>query len=309
MILVLLVFSISGCSQNEKKDTGTDDDSPVSLEWIVSDNYTLLGTSRGITPFGIAALQDSVIICDIGNHCLREFDFNGNELRTIGQLGNGSGEFIRPTGLSYSNEAFYVVDSGNNRIQVLDRNLEYQREYVLDKLNGNTDTYYTDIAICKNDTGIVLTNSIVQEDATAHFVDSNGSVKKTSFVINGYASCEDDRMYCLNTFELFKSGTSYVADIKKSKLCEYVNDEVRDIFEFPSIYGPTDFIIDGDDIYVLSCVWAQLDHFKTDGSYIETIWEFEQLSPESFLESTPQGGFVVTDGQNKVVYFLGRKSN
>lgn len=309
MVLVLLISFISGCAQNEKTGKGTDDDSPVALEWKVSGDYTLSGTSRGITPYGIALLQDSVFICDMDDHCLREFDFNGKELRTVGQLGNGNGEFIRPTGLSYSNESFYVVDSGNNRIQILDKDLEYQQEYILDQLSRDIGTFYTDIAVDKDGTGIVLTNSVVQENARAYVFDSNGSVQKTSFVINGYASCEDNRIYCVNTFELFKDGTSHVGEVKDSKLFEYTNSNIREICELPYKYAPTDFVIDGDDLYVLSCGWAQLDHFKTDGSYIETIWEFEQLDPESFLERTPQGGFIVTDGQNKTVYFLSRKSD
>ena len=307
MIMIILLLAVAGCSS--QKHASVDNAEPRSLEWIISNNYMLSGKSNGISPHGIAVLSDSVFICDRDDHCLREFDFNGKELRTVGQFGNGKGEFIRPTGLSYSNESFYVVDSGNNRIQILDKDLEYQQEYILDQLSRDIGTFYTDIAVGKDGTGIVLTNSVVQENARAYVFDSNGSVQKTSFVINGYASCEDNRIYCVNTFELFKDGTSHVAEVKGSKLFEYTNSDIREICELPYKYTPTDFVIEGDDLYVLSCGWAQLDHFKTDGSYIETIWEFEQLDPESFLDRTPQGGFIVTDGQNKTVYFLSRKSD
>lgn len=45
----------------------------------MAEGYTLSGKCSGITPFGTAALEVSVIICDMENNCLREFDFQGNQ--------------------------------------------------------------------------------------------------------------------------------------------------------------------------------------------------------------------------------------
>lgn len=308
--LVILVTALlfSGCSTRNKMND--DNAAPQELELILVEGYMLSGKCNGITPYGAAVLENSVIICDMGNNCLREFDFQGNEIRRVGRLGNGSGEFIRPSGLAYCNERFYVVDSGNSRIQILDMNLEYQGEYALDELGKSASgMFYTDIAVCEDGVVTVLTNSVLKESARVYISDSNGSIQKTPFVLNGYTNCEKDRVYYTNTFELFENDSSYYAIIQESGLYELVNDELCDICKFPYKYGPTDFIVDGDDMYVLSCVWAQLDHFKTDGSYLETIWEFDSLSPESCLVRTAKEGFVVTDGQNNVVYFISRESN
>lgn len=305
ILLTVLLLAFAGCSShNEEND---DNSKPQAFKLFMAEGYTLSGRCSGITPFGAVALENSVIICDMGENCLREFDFQGNEIRKVGQLGNGNGEFLRPSGLAYRNERFYVVDSGNSRIQILDMNLEYQSEYALDELvESVADMFYTDIAVCEDGVVTVLTNSVLKENARVYISDSNGSVQKTPFILNGYTNCEKDRVYCANTFELFESDSSYDASTRESGLYELVNDELHDIFKFPYKYGPTDFIVDGDDVYVLSCVWAQLDHFKSDGSYIETIWEFDSLSPESCLAHTSQEGFIVTDRQNNVVYFLSR---
>ncbi|MBR3861677.1 MAG: hypothetical protein IKM84_07335 [Oscillospiraceae bacterium] len=306
-LLIASLLAFAGCSSRNQL---YDDAAPQEFGFLIAEDYTLSGKCNGITPYGAAVLDNSVLICDMGDNCLKELDFQGNEIRCVGQLGNGSGEFICPSGLAYRNERFYVVDSGNSRIQVLDKNLEYQSEYALDKLSESASyMYYTDIAVCENGVVTVLTNSVLKENARVYLSDSNGSVKKTPFVLNGYTYCEKDMVYCTNTFELFENDSSYDAIIQESFLYELVNGDLRDIFKFPYKYGPTDFIVDGDDVYVLSCVWSQLDHFKTDGSYLETIWRFDSLSPESFLERTPQEGFVVTDGLNNVAYFLSRKSN
>lgn len=303
ILLTVSLLAFAGCSsRNEKHDDGS---APQSFELFIAEGYTLSGKCSEITPFGVAALENSVILCDMGDNCLREFDFQGNEIKKVGQLGNGNGEFIRPSGLTYCNERFYVVDSGNSRIQILDVNLVYQSEYALDKLDERAEGFsYMDIAVCENGVSAILTNSVLEQNARVYLSDSNCSVQKTPIILNGYANCEKDRMYFTNTFELFKNGPSYSGIIQESGLYEFVNDELRDVFKFPYKYGPTDFIINGDDVYVLSCVWARLDHFKTDGSYIETIWKFDSLSPESCLACTPQEGFIVTDRMNNVAYFL-----
>ena len=301
----LLVFA--GCSsRNEKYD---DDSEPQEFGSFRAEGYTLSGKCSGITPFGAAALENSVIICDMGGNCLREFDFLGNEIRQVGQLGNGKGEFIRPSGLAYRDERFYVVDSGNSRIQILDMNFEYQSEYALDELHEGEGIFYTDIAVCEDEVVTVLTNDVMKENARVYLSDSNGSVQKMPFILNGYTSCEKDRVYYANTFELYEENSSYSAVIQTSGLYELADDEMRDVFKFPYKYGPTDFIVDGEDVYVLSCLWAQLDHFKTDGSYIETIWKFDSLSPESCLARTSQGGFIVTDRMNNVAYFISYDSD
>ena len=74
--------------------------------------------------------------------------------------------------------------------------------------------------------------------------------------------------------------------------------------ELPYKYGPADFIVEGNDLYVLSCAWARLDHFTLDGTYIETLFQFEEmLYPESRLARTANG-FVVTDRIGEKTYFL-----
>lgn len=308
ILLTVSLLAFVGCSsRNEKHDDGS---APQILELFMAEGYTLSGKCSEITPFGVVALENSVILCDMGGNCLREFDFQGNEIRKVGQLGNGNGEFIRPSGLAYCNEKFYVVDSGNSRIQILDVDLEYQSEYALNELEESAaDMFYTDIAVCENGAVTILTNSVLEENARVYLSDSDCAVQKKPFILNGYTNCEKDRMYFANTFELFKNGSSYSGIIQESGLYELMNDELCDVFKFPYKYGPTDFIVDGDDVYVLSCVWAQLDHFKTDGSYIETIWKFDELYPESCLARTSQGGFIVTDRMKNTAYFISHDSD
>lgn len=302
-VIIGMLLTIVGCSFSKEKNDN--DSAPQELNLSIAEDYVLFSNSDDVVPYGVAVLKNSAVICDMESNCLREFDFYGNEIRRVGKLGNENGEFIKPSGLAYCDEKFYVVDTGNNRIQILNADFEYQRNYTLNELKDSSDDiFYSDIAVCENGMISVLTNSVLKENARVNQSDFNGSLQMTSYVMSGYTCCEKDRLYYTNTFELVESDSSCDAIIQESSLYECVNNKLNEIFKFPYKYGPTDFVVEGNDVYVLSCVWAQLDHFKIDGSYIETIWEFDSLSPESCLAHTLQGGFVVTDRQNGTVYFL-----
>ena len=65
-------------------------------------------------------LKNSLIyIVDSGNHRIVVFDLEGNFVQTIGQQGQGPGEFNNPTGMCVDeNSRIAVADFQNNRIQI-----------------------------------------------------------------------------------------------------------------------------------------------------------------------------------------------
>ncbi len=56
------------------------------------------------------------------------FDFDGKFIRTIGNKGQGPGEFSRPSGASVCRDSSpAVADYGNNRIQIFDGSGKFLR--------------------------------------------------------------------------------------------------------------------------------------------------------------------------------------
>jgi hypothetical protein len=85
--------------------------------------------------------QALIYIADSGNNRIVVFDLEGNFLRTIGQEGQGPGEFSQPTGLYVDSESqLAVADYRNNRIQIFDaqgkflRNINTKENRVADLL-------------------------------------------------------------------------------------------------------------------------------------------------------------------------------
>jgi serine/threonine-protein kinase len=70
-------------------------------------------------PRGIGVAPDGrIIVADTLNHRLQIFDSNGNLKMMFGGKGSGHGQFMGPETLAVDNNELYVLDKGNNRIQV-----------------------------------------------------------------------------------------------------------------------------------------------------------------------------------------------
>lgn len=73
-------------------------------------------------PTGVAydKSQKRIFVADTEESTLKVFDLDGRLLMTIGNLGDGPGEFNRPTYLATWRNELYVTDTFNSRIQVFD---------------------------------------------------------------------------------------------------------------------------------------------------------------------------------------------
>jgi sugar lactone lactonase YvrE len=64
--------------------------------------------------------QGNIYILDGGNHRIQKFDAEGNFLATIGNRGQGPGEFYLPLSLDIDSKGYlYVSDPQNQRVQIL----------------------------------------------------------------------------------------------------------------------------------------------------------------------------------------------
>jgi DNA-binding beta-propeller fold protein YncE len=73
-------------------------------------------------PTGLArdAQKSIIYVSDTYSHDIKVFSDDGKLLRTIGQRGEGDGEFNFPTHLTFADNQLYVTDTLNSRIQVFD---------------------------------------------------------------------------------------------------------------------------------------------------------------------------------------------
>lgn len=80
-------------------------------------------------PTSIAIRRDLIYILDSAENRIKVFDkTNMNQIGEFGKSGQGTGQFSHPDGLAVDEHGMiYVGDSGNARIQVFDRKMEFIR--------------------------------------------------------------------------------------------------------------------------------------------------------------------------------------
>ena len=91
-------------------------------------------------PLSVAICGDRILISQL-NHCILNYQLNGNFLSKIGKYGKGELEFNCPLGLTIdeSNGNIYVSDCYNNRIQILSQDFRFISQFGKDILKSPLD--------------------------------------------------------------------------------------------------------------------------------------------------------------------------
>ena len=86
------------------------------------DSLGVIGKGELKRPIGLVfdAASQQLYVADTHGHNIKVFGGEGQLLRTLGQRGEGPGEFNFPTYLALAQGELYVADTMNARIQVLD---------------------------------------------------------------------------------------------------------------------------------------------------------------------------------------------
>ncbi|UCE05752.1 MAG: NHL repeat-containing protein [bacterium] len=88
-------------------------------------------------PTSIARLSNGdYVIGDEGLHCIHIFDKKGNWKNSVGYFGSGNEQFNQPADIcANEKDNIFVVDTGNNRIQVWDKELNFITEFGKNELD------------------------------------------------------------------------------------------------------------------------------------------------------------------------------
>lgn len=94
------------------------------------------GEGRLSSPRGLAlGVNGSIYVADGGNNRVVVFDSTGACLSRIGTAGSGEGRFLDPIDLATEGRNLYVLEEGNERVQIFDR-YETFREVILSRERG-----------------------------------------------------------------------------------------------------------------------------------------------------------------------------
>ena len=99
---------------------------------LVKKIESLNGLSFASLGFELNLEEKKFYIPDVQHHRIIMTDFEFNFIKVFGSLGNSNDQLKYPFDLCLANNNLYVLDSGNNRIQIFLTNLEFVKSWELD---------------------------------------------------------------------------------------------------------------------------------------------------------------------------------
>lgn len=276
MILIpLMLMALIACSNNQKWPEEMDKLSMnEQIEYVLSDK---IGKELGLDgPTSIIRVNNNLYVTDTNNDRVVVSDLEGNFIRSIGQTGNGPLEFIKPTGLASDDELnVYVVDSGNNRVQVINANDSLVSQYEIDGFPYIAGlSQLMDIAL--KDGSIYLTSQTMDRSwAKIIILAKDGSVESYGESLVGHITNMNGLIRFVSVGQFIESkeelslesGRNYMIDIQEKQLGE--------IIELPYKYTAGDIQSTQQDIYMLSKAYGTIDRFDHNGKYVSTLYKFK----------------------------------
>ena len=147
------------------------------------------------TTHSMAVHRNNVYIVS-GLYCFLHFKFADSIslISSKNDIGSGIGEFMGPRQLDISKEGdLFVADFGNNRVQILDGNLQYKRH-----ISHHSMLRPCDVKLIPDEI-YVLGDSPEQSTHCIHIFTHMGE-KLRSIVLNGIPNSVRCRGFCIDTF-------------------------------------------------------------------------------------------------------------
>ncbi len=271
LLLLLLTFQ---CSVNAQESIQPD---IYSIKLVFSDEYTYSEYSSAITgisdPHGILLHKDTLLVTDWKGNNIVLLDKECNLIRMIGELGSAPLEFIKPTGITSYHGEIFIIDSGNNRIQVLNEDFSYKCSIRIPEIPG---AFFTDIAV-NSEYIYINSNSIDDFYGGIYRGSMQEEFTKMTDTLYGPLYACGDNVYAVNTLECSKEGDDYCAKTGRNQLFLILSDGLQVICDLPKDYTPVDFIINQDRLFCLSCSNFTLNEHMMNGQYQYTLFDFSPL--------------------------------
>ena len=256
-----------------------------------------------VTPAGVLCRDQDIILVDRGKDCLIQADYDGNFIKSVGETGNGPLEFVSPTGITSFQDKIYVIDAGNNRVQILTKNLQFEDEISL-TTDSDSPTVYENIAVESEHTIYLCGDSLMDRSITKW---KDGKMTKIGENFYGSIYGNEGQIYavnrgniCVDTDEIAMtvvSGDNYLFQIK--------NDKLTVLGKLPDGLSVNAFTCFDDQLICFASSLAKMYEFNIDGEWEKTLAVFKDLNekidlrnyisaadPQQIFLTNPQTGEV-----------------
>lgn len=281
----------------EEKEIGADESALASLRDVNKSGY-MCEEWQGIdidSPGGVLCGENEIIISDRKNDCIIKTDYEGNLIKKIGETGSGEGEFLSPGAIAGYKDNLYIIDQGNQRIQILDGELNYIGELKLKNVK-TSDPDYQPGTLAVSEEGVYVAGLSLKNPV----IDKYKNEKREEIGDNliGAVSIYEDNVYAINSMVRYydKENDSFGAATNgPGWLFAVTENKLKTLCELPYGVGITGFAVDETGIVCCSGAAGAVFILNHKGKYEETAAYIQGLEDEEFpqISIKEQGEYYI----------------
>jgi DNA-binding beta-propeller fold protein YncE len=167
-------------------------------------------------PGGIRIFEEKLYVTDIEQSKVFVFDLTGKKLMELGKSGMNDGEFRAPNALTVDKEGnIYVVDTGNQRIQVFSGDGKFLRN-----INGSKDGKGSSVFVNPRGIGIDSRGIVYVVNNLTHFVYGFNEKGEKVFEFGGMGD-SNEQFYLPNGLFVDDNDQVYITDTLNQRLAIY----------------------------------------------------------------------------------------
>lgn len=261
---------------------------------------------NSVVPGGAVCFNDNIIVTDKAGDRLVVIDWNNNVIKMIGGTGNAPGEFINPTGIAQYDNSIYVIDSGNQRVQIFDKLLNYVEEISVLSDENASDTY-ENIAIANDGSIYLCGNSLINRH-----IDKWSDGKCSHIGKNFYGSLysKDGQVYSVNRGNICVDPKTEAISVMRGSnyLFKIEDDELVPVCELPKGLVINSFVIEDDTLICTSNNLERIYAFDLEGTLKESIANLKDydgyLGVRTYITMNDDGSLLLSDGENGRLFYI-----
>lgn len=167
-------------------------------------------------PGGLRIIDNKVYVTDIIKSKVLVFDINGSKLLEFGKIGVNDGEFRAPNAVTADKDGnIYVVDTGNQRVQVFDKTGKFLRLF-----NGSPNGKGNSVFVNPRGIGIDSRGIIYVVSNITHYIYGYDKTGKQLFIFGGNGSA-NDQFSLPNGLNIDENDTIYITDTNNQRVAIY----------------------------------------------------------------------------------------
>lgn len=246
-------------------------------------------------PAGILCRQEDILIVDRASHSVTAADDSGKVLQKIGREGSGAGEFRNPTAISEYGGNVYILDGGNQRVQIFDENMDYVDEVGLRDVKLS-DPNYVPVMLAVNASGVYVAGLSSErfvadrygqdgrEEIGNNFLGTICSYQEQIYLINSLVRTYDKKS---DSFGAVSSGPEWLFTAEGPELVEQCS--------LPQGLFITDFVAEDGGITCISSSGYSVFRIGWNGEYQETVARIDGLLDEEYpkISVNAQGDYFI----------------